>query len=331
MKHSSRSCALLASSFCWLSRSPLSAARRRRGSAAATRLAILPAEDRRAPTPRDLAAFDPARGAADAQTARIAVRALGRLERPALIADIVPLLKHPLPEIRAEAANAIGQAAQGWKHQPPSTAPRHLDAAVAALTARLNVEADPNVRAAICETLGRLPYATAEQVQKAEQTLLGLMARSQTVADRLGVARGLEALVRLHRKLSPPDADLIAALQALASVSASAAVSRSPRAHPDICGQRGGSREGRAGPAPGDDGADRRRGGGRGGAPPRRGRSGRAGAPARDARGRPAARIGSTELAAAVLRQGLADAARWSGWRRCGPSGPRARARLTLR
>ena len=45
------------------------------------------------------------------------------------------------------------------------------------------------------------------------------MARSQTAADRLGVARGLEAVVRLHRKLSPPDADLIAALQALASVS----------------------------------------------------------------------------------------------------------------
>ena len=147
----------------------------------------------------------------------MAVRALGRLERPELIVDIVPILRHSLPEIRAEAANAIGQAAQGWTHQPASTAPRTaLDAAVAALTTRLTVEDDPNVRAVVGETLGRLPYVTADHVRKAEQSLLELMARSQTAADRLGVARGLEAVVRVHRKLSPPDADLIAALQALA-------------------------------------------------------------------------------------------------------------------
>ena len=190
------------------------------GSAAATRLAIVAAEDRRAPTAADLARIRSGARSGDAQTVRIAVRALGRLERPELIGDIVPILKHPLPEIRAEAANAIGQAAQGWTHQPPSNAPRtNLDTAVAALTAGLTAEGDQNVRAVIAETLGRLPYATADHVQKAEQALLGLMARSQTAADRLGVARGLEAVVRLHRKLSPPDADLVAALQALALVS----------------------------------------------------------------------------------------------------------------
>jgi len=189
------------------------------GTVAATRLAIVAAEDRRAPTPRDLAVIRAGVHSADAQTVRVAVRALGRLERPELIADIVPSLKHALPEVRAEAANAIGQAAQGWMHQPASTAPRtNLDAAVAALTTRLNVEADPNVRAVIGDTIGRLPYTTAEQVGKAEQTLLDLMARSQTAADRLGVARGLEELVRLHRTLSPPDADLLAALRTLASM-----------------------------------------------------------------------------------------------------------------
>jgi peptidyl-prolyl cis-trans isomerase B (cyclophilin B) len=178
------------------------------------------AEDRRAPTPGDLALIRSGMRSGVAQTVRIAVRALGRLERPELIADIAPILKHSLPEIRAEAANAIGQAAQGWTHQPPSTAPRtHLDTAVAALTGRLTVEDNSNVRAVIGETLGRLPYATADQVAKAVQTLLGLWDRSETAADRLGVARGLEAVVRLHRRLSPPDADLVAALRALASVS----------------------------------------------------------------------------------------------------------------
>ena len=50
-----------------------------------TRLAVLQAEDRRAPTPRDLAIIRSGLHGGDAQTVRVAVRALGRLERPALI------------------------------------------------------------------------------------------------------------------------------------------------------------------------------------------------------------------------------------------------------
>src|SRR6185436_5486512 len=79
-----------------------------------TRFAILEAEDRRAPTARDLTVLRSGARSGNAQTARVAVRALGRLERPALAADIVPALRHPLPEVRSEAANAIGQAVQGW-------------------------------------------------------------------------------------------------------------------------------------------------------------------------------------------------------------------------
>src|SRR5260370_1399011 len=77
--------------------------------------AALQAADRPAPTAPDVAVIRAGLGSPDDQTRRIALRALGRLERPPLIADIVPALKAMLPEIRAEAANAIGQAAQGWK------------------------------------------------------------------------------------------------------------------------------------------------------------------------------------------------------------------------
>src|SRR5207244_2676960 len=80
-----------------------------------TRLSDLLAEDRRAPTAGDVAVLRAGARSQDPQTALIGVRGLGRLERPALIPDILPGLKSPLPEIRAEAANAIGQAAQGWK------------------------------------------------------------------------------------------------------------------------------------------------------------------------------------------------------------------------
>ena len=47
-----------------------------------SRLAVLQAEDRRAPTPRDLAIIRSGLHGGDEQTVRVAVRALGRLERP---------------------------------------------------------------------------------------------------------------------------------------------------------------------------------------------------------------------------------------------------------
>ncbi|HXI27043.1 MAG TPA: hypothetical protein VNG89_01430, partial [Vicinamibacterales bacterium] len=181
-----------------------------------SRLAILQAEDRRAPTARDLAVIRSGVHSGDDQTTRIAVRALGRLERPSLIADIVPSLRHPVPEVRTEAANAIGQAAQGWKaDKPPQAAV--VDAASSPLVARLKVEADPDVRAAICETLGRLPYVTAAQAEAAERTLVAAGASAETVTDRLGVAKGLEAFVRVQRKLRPAGEDAIAMLKRMAT------------------------------------------------------------------------------------------------------------------
>ncbi|HEX3645006.1 MAG TPA: peptidylprolyl isomerase [Vicinamibacterales bacterium] len=180
-----------------------------------TRLAVLQAEDRRAPTPRDLAIIRSGLHGGDAQTVRVAVRALGRLERPALIADLVPSLRHALPEIRSEAANAIAQAAQGWKGEGSGgrgqgsglTAPTAaaIDGASNPLAGRLKVEAEPDVREALCDALGRLPYVNAAQAESAERTLLEMAGRAGTLTDRLGVAQGLEGLVRTERKLRAPD------------------------------------------------------------------------------------------------------------------------------
>jgi cyclophilin family peptidyl-prolyl cis-trans isomerase/HEAT repeat protein len=180
-----------------------------------SRLAILQAEDRRAPTPRDLAVIRSGLHTGDEQTARIAVRALGRLERPALIADIAPSLRHPQPEVRAEAANAIAQAAQGWKADKPPQASA-VDAASAPLVARLKVDSEPDVRAAICETLGRLPYVTAAQAEAAERTLVAAAERADTVTDRLGIAKGFEAFVRVQRKVRTPGEEAIALIRRLA-------------------------------------------------------------------------------------------------------------------
>jgi len=180
-----------------------------------TRLAVLQAEDRRAQTPRDLALLRSTAHSSDDIAARAAVRALGRLERPSLIPDILLALRHSVADIRIEAATAIGQAAQGWKSDKPPAA-SSVDAASTPLSARLKIESEPDVRAAICETIGRLPYVTAAQAEAAERTLVETAGRTESITDRLGVARGLEAFVRTQRRLRTPGDDAIALLRRLA-------------------------------------------------------------------------------------------------------------------
>jgi cyclophilin family peptidyl-prolyl cis-trans isomerase len=180
-----------------------------------TRLAVLQAEDRRAATANDLAILRGGAHSGDAQTARLALRGLGRLERPALIAELVPFLRHVLPEIRSEAANAMAQAAQGWKGDKAPTAVA-FDAVAAPLTARLKTEAEPDVREAICDALGRLPFATAAQADATERTLIEMSARAESITDRLGIAQGLESLLRVERKLRQPSDEALAVLRRLA-------------------------------------------------------------------------------------------------------------------
>jgi cyclophilin family peptidyl-prolyl cis-trans isomerase len=209
-----------------------------------SRLAILEAEDRRAPTPRDLAVLRGGLHSGDPETVRIAVRALGRLERPALVADIAPLLRHSMPEVRAEAANALGQSLQGLKREATrasavrrtnggsgadrarqnSGEPRRsaaeaegqagVDGVISLLSARLNVEAESSVRSAICETLGRIAV-TPDQTSRVETTIVSALARDGSNGGRLGVAKGLAALTAQHRSSTFAD-QTIDALRTLA-------------------------------------------------------------------------------------------------------------------
>jgi cyclophilin family peptidyl-prolyl cis-trans isomerase len=181
------------------------------------RLAILQAEERRAQTAADLLTLRTGVRSRDPLTAVLAIRAIGRLERPALAADLVPALDHALPEVRAEAANAIGQAAQGANASGRPAGAFDPGSMMATLLDRLAGEELPSVRAALCGTLGRLPYQTPDQVAAAEAALINL-AKSNMVADRLGVATGFEALVRLHRGRRPLSDPAIAALRELAGV-----------------------------------------------------------------------------------------------------------------
>lgn len=176
---------------------------------------MLQAEDRRARTAQDLATLRAAARSADAQRARLAVRALGRLERPSLAADLLPALRHRLPDVRAEAANAIAQALQGdGTTLTPSTT---LATAQRALVARLDVEADDGVQAAICEAVARLPYKAEVDITRAETALVEFAPRAQSSTARLGLAKAFEAFVRLHGRRRAPRTHTVALLIELAS------------------------------------------------------------------------------------------------------------------
>jgi hypothetical protein len=179
-----------------------------------TRVGVLQAEDRRAPTLQDLATLRAGARSGDPVTARVGLRALGRLERPALIPDITPGLRHALPEVRAEAANAIAQAAQGLRSGKP--AGPAIASVLTTLTSRLDVEADAGVRAALCESMGRLPFTEAADAGRAEATLVAFAQRATTTTDRLGIAKGLEAFTRATRDVRPAGSSALDLLRSLA-------------------------------------------------------------------------------------------------------------------
>lgn len=182
-------------------------------SDAALRQAILSAEHNRARSETDLAVLTDAAGNSDPAIQCLAVRALGRLERPELADHIRPLLAAPSPEVRCEAATAYGRALLADRLRAAE--------AGAHLRERLAGEGDAEVRAALCQVLGRLPYQTAGDYRAAEAALVAATrsaaGHDAPAAVLLGAARGIESLVRLSLKLSPPAAATVERLQELAS------------------------------------------------------------------------------------------------------------------
>jgi peptidyl-prolyl cis-trans isomerase B (cyclophilin B) len=183
----------------------------------AARVNVLRAEERRAPTASDVSILRTAARSANIQTARFALRAMGRMERPDLIRYLIPALRFRWPETRVIAADAIGQAARGWRmglRAPGTTTPATV---LATLAATLKVEDEPTVRAAIAETIGRLPYRSAGPVVDAGRALRDLAA-SDDLVDRLGAAKALESLIRHHGNLQAPDDAIVGALRDLAGI-----------------------------------------------------------------------------------------------------------------
>lgn len=161
---------------------------------------MLQAEDARPTTDAGLA---PLMEGLKGNGRRTAIRAIGRLERPAMIPLVAPALADNVG-IRAEAANALAQMAR---------TPAAVVEVQKLLIARAAIDAELNTWepwGEIVAALGRLPYDTAEQVAAAEAVLIVGLPSPDSMNDvdaaaLIGSARGLESLARTVRaKKLPP-------------------------------------------------------------------------------------------------------------------------------
>ncbi|HSW28533.1 MAG TPA: HEAT repeat domain-containing protein [Longimicrobiales bacterium] len=109
-------------------------------------LRIVAAEDARPTDGRDLETLLAGLAAPSPRLRAVSVRGLGRLENPALLEPIAPLMGDPDRGVRREAANALAQAV----HRGPG------DAALPVLLAAVERESDPLVLGALARSLGRL-------------------------------------------------------------------------------------------------------------------------------------------------------------------------------
>jgi cyclophilin family peptidyl-prolyl cis-trans isomerase/HEAT repeat protein len=128
---------------------------------------------------------------------RVAARAAGRLQRPALGQRLVAMLADPVPAVRREAANGI---AQSVAHLPRTgtvgdAAQFTARGASDALIAALRTEQHPSVIGALAASLGRLPHPDSTAARSAETAII---ARSNGAPSR-EMMQGLYRLAQARR------------------------------------------------------------------------------------------------------------------------------------
>ncbi len=127
----------------------------------------------------------------DAETQRLAARAIGRLEDTTQRSALLPLTRSPNPQVRAAAFGALAQMRSGHP-----------------FAAALKAERDAVVRAIIYEAIGR-----ARPVPDDAEALLRDGLADRAAAARTGAARGMESMFRLNRRTIKPAEPTLAALR----------------------------------------------------------------------------------------------------------------------
>lgn len=135
---------------------------------------ILVAEDARGTGMDSIAPLVDGLASRDTLLRRVAVRAIGRLQRPALVASIIPLLGDHNPAVRATTANAVGQALSRARRTFSAGDSSQTVVALAAhsLIVALGRERNRLVADAMIESLGRLALADSTEARTAERGML---------------------------------------------------------------------------------------------------------------------------------------------------------------
>jgi hypothetical protein len=157
---------------------------------------ILVAEDARGHGPDSIQPLLDGLADPDSLLRRVAVRGVGRLQRPDLVPRLVAALADTLPAVRAEAANAIAQSVGHLRGAPASDAGRASAAeGQRALLGALAGERSADVADALAEAIGRLPFADSASARSAERQIRERLETKPGV----GAFRGLYTLALARR------------------------------------------------------------------------------------------------------------------------------------
>ena len=149
----------------------------------------------------------------DPMLRRVAVRAVGRLQRPDLSRQLAARLTDPLTAVRTEAGNAIAQSVNRVRRLASDSGQADVRWAAGVLAGALAAERDPAVADALAEALGRLPFGDSESARSAERAILahggtgfGSAHGLYWLAANRGTTGGLSAtaITQLHRAARPP-------------------------------------------------------------------------------------------------------------------------------
>jgi cyclophilin family peptidyl-prolyl cis-trans isomerase/HEAT repeat protein len=147
----------------------------------------------------------------DPDTQRAAIRAVGRLEDPRLVPQLLAIFDTP----RAPRAVLAAAIAQSLNKFDPQADPA-LIANVVEHLRKIGEDDDLRVSAAVALPIGRIAYSNGEQVAGVERVLIRIMDRTRNDKNlaslRHAAARSFESLARLNAKVARLGADSITTL-----------------------------------------------------------------------------------------------------------------------
>ena len=176
-----------------------------RQSVVVTRTELLRAEDARGGGPKGLQPLIDGLRVPALQP--LAIRGIGRQERPDLIGHIVPYLSQS--PLTATVAEALAQSLAGLPADSNRTQEQRelVDSVFGLLRDRTKAETNLITLATLAKSIGRLPYSEARQARTADSLLGSLVLKHRTSTDVLtlieGIEHGLYALARARRTLGP--------------------------------------------------------------------------------------------------------------------------------